>query len=429
MKKRHGLQICLTVGVMIILVLITTTIVIVMNNEKKTVDKEIPVLRINLNQVTLDEIKQGDKGLKYGGNELIIENNNEKSVFEDIIISGRGNSTWQNKKKPFNLKLSDKENLFGMGKSKKWVLLANHFDDTHLRNEAAFEFWNMMDENLKMKEEPVEVYIDEEYEGLYYLTRKIEISKSMVGLRDLNGIIVELDNINTNKDECTLSSNNNCLIIKDAVYDKNKDEALRIFLEKFNAFEKASEAKDWTTIQKVCDVDSLAKYFLVSEFSSNPDAYVSSMYFYMDGKDDKIHAGPIWDYDFAFANERWSWGRNLKLLPNAILPMKSSAFGSGVYVSNGEYKKREPNLNISRMFYWLEEMEEFRNVVSKWVDETIAGKKGEYLNELVSRAKNIRNVVERNNEKWELKHYKEETEKLLWWIFQRYDFIEKEYGS
>ena len=74
-------------------------------------------------------------------------------------------------------------------------------------------------------------------------------------------------------------------------------------------------------------------------------------------------------------------------------------------------------------------MEEFRNVVSKWVDETIAGKKGEYLNELVSRAKNIRNVVERNNEKWELKHYKEETEKLLWWIFQRYDFIEKEYGS
>ena len=49
-------------------------------------------------------------------------------------IRGRGNGTWNMSKNPYKVKLQDKVNLFGMGKSKTWVLLANYYDDSLMRN-------------------------------------------------------------------------------------------------------------------------------------------------------------------------------------------------------------------------------------------------------------------------------------------------------
>ena len=42
-------------------------------------------------------------------------------------LTAHGNSSWDySKKKPYNLKLPQKANLYGMGKAKKWALLANY---------------------------------------------------------------------------------------------------------------------------------------------------------------------------------------------------------------------------------------------------------------------------------------------------------------
>lgn len=40
-------------------------------------------------------------------------------------VAVRGHTTAHGEKKPFNIKFPDKENIFGMGKSKKWCLIAN----------------------------------------------------------------------------------------------------------------------------------------------------------------------------------------------------------------------------------------------------------------------------------------------------------------
>ena len=53
-------------------------------------------------------------------------------------IKGRGNSTWSLPKKPYRLKLDKKSNVFGMGKNKHWVLLANYYDTSLLRNTLAY---------------------------------------------------------------------------------------------------------------------------------------------------------------------------------------------------------------------------------------------------------------------------------------------------
>ena len=49
-------------------------------------------------------------------------------------IRGRGQGSWGMDKNPYKIKLEEKADLFGMGKSRTWVLLANYFDESLMRN-------------------------------------------------------------------------------------------------------------------------------------------------------------------------------------------------------------------------------------------------------------------------------------------------------
>ena len=47
----------------------------------------------------------------------------------DMEIKGRGNYSWTGfDKKPYRIKFDKKQNLFDMGKAKKWILLANYYE-------------------------------------------------------------------------------------------------------------------------------------------------------------------------------------------------------------------------------------------------------------------------------------------------------------
>ena len=60
-------------------------------------------------------------------------------TYELDYIRGRGNSTWGPDKKPYKLKLDKKAELLGMGSDKHWILLANYYDISMLRNK--FTYW------------------------------------------------------------------------------------------------------------------------------------------------------------------------------------------------------------------------------------------------------------------------------------------------
>ena len=55
-------------------------------------------------------------------------------------ICGRGSGTWFFDKKSYNLKLNRPADLLSMGSGKKWVLLANVIDESHLRNKLVYDF-------------------------------------------------------------------------------------------------------------------------------------------------------------------------------------------------------------------------------------------------------------------------------------------------
>jgi hypothetical protein len=107
--------------------------------------------------------------------------------FEDLDstimeIRGRGNSTWGNPKKPYQMKLDSKEKFLDMPKQKKWIFLAEYSDKSLLRNTIAFELGYLSTLDWTPKSEFAEVYINGEYNGTYNVSEKVEEKSARVDI-------------------------------------------------------------------------------------------------------------------------------------------------------------------------------------------------------------------------------------------------------
>ena len=107
-------------------------------------DRGVARINIDLNGVTLSEIKEGPKDIKYKGNDLQIYDNEEILRYRGVEIKGRGNLSWDQPKKSYQITFSKSTQLFDLGKTKKWILLANYLDGSYIRNDAAFVFADML---------------------------------------------------------------------------------------------------------------------------------------------------------------------------------------------------------------------------------------------------------------------------------------------
>ncbi|MCR5201671.1 MAG: CotH kinase family protein [Lachnospiraceae bacterium] len=107
------------------------------------------------------------------------------ATYELDYIRGRGNSTWLVDKKPYKVKLAKKADLFGMGKSKHWVLLANYYDYSLMRNKLTNKLAEEMGLEYTPKSISVDVVISGEYYGSYQLSQQVRIEKSSVNIDDL----------------------------------------------------------------------------------------------------------------------------------------------------------------------------------------------------------------------------------------------------
>lgn len=100
-------------------------------------------------------------------------------------IRGRGNSTWGVDKKPYKIKLDKKADLLGMGKNKHWVLLANYYDNSLLRNKITYWLGSQLNMPFTPKSEPVDVVMNGEYYGSYFLCEHVRVGKTRVNIDDL----------------------------------------------------------------------------------------------------------------------------------------------------------------------------------------------------------------------------------------------------
>ncbi len=98
----------------------------------------------------------------------------------------RGNSTAGLEKRPFKLKLENKENMLDMadGSSRHWVLLANAIDHTLMRNKLLYDFSGAIGTEYYTKSENVVLIYNGRYYGVYQLCEQIRISNDRVDVYD-----------------------------------------------------------------------------------------------------------------------------------------------------------------------------------------------------------------------------------------------------
>ena len=390
--------------------------------------KRIPIMEIVLSDVDLATVKK-DKTIRFSGNEMIFFSDGIIKKYSDLELKGHGNSTWQGDKRPFQIKFAKKTELFGGVSARKWILVANDFDASQLRNSVAFYLGRMINVQYMKGGGFAELIINDEYQGLYYAAPKVEIGKDSVDIRSDYGILMELDNLYGYENNCYYSGEKMCFIVSDAVNSDNETIAAKDFVESFDELERATKLGDYESVREIIDIDSFVRYYILNEFVVNPDAYVSSWYMYRDGPDDKIHVGPGWDYDFAFGNRNWIWNTADNFYsPELDMVREFDAMGGSFYL-DGELIEKKPDYSISRVVIRLMKMPEFKEEVRRIYNETLRGHKAELVDFIHRQAKAIKSAVLRNNKKWGEEDFEAEVNYLLDWVERRYDHFESVYGD
>ncbi|MBQ9610482.1 MAG: InlB B-repeat-containing protein [Lachnospiraceae bacterium] len=98
-----------------------------------------------------------------------------------IDIKARGNSTYYLPKKPYKLKLDTSTDMFGFGKNKHWVLLANYRDEALVRNTIADDLSKELG-LVGFDTTWVDVIMNDSYIGNYQFCEQIRINENRVNI-------------------------------------------------------------------------------------------------------------------------------------------------------------------------------------------------------------------------------------------------------
>lgn len=237
-----------------------------------------------------------------------------------LEIKARGNWTRRGfSKKPYKIKLGEKQQMLGMSKSKHYTLLA-HADDGfgYMRNYVGFNLGKRIGLPWTPSQQPVELVINGDYRGLYFLTEGIRVEKGRIEISELEdnvsdpamvsgGYVVELDNYNEENqirmEESVAMGVNVYPDILRITWDTPEvysELQKRFVTDQFSSINDCigdNSDATWSYL----DLDDAARYYLVEEMISHVEAYHGSTYLFRErGEGQKWHFSPLWDCGNAF---------------------------------------------------------------------------------------------------------------------------------
>ena len=245
-------------------------------------------------------------------------------------IKGRGNSTWHNMdKRPFEIKLPYEVSFCDMSKACNWTLLANAYDPTKIRNKLIFDTASNMGMEYAIESDWIDLYINGEYWGNYLLCKEPRIGDGGLNIPSLEktndayfnpatgfessdkkgfsysasipdisgGYLLELiSEYSLPKKKCWFSTSDNYFSLKSP--DNASVEELNYIADYMKMVDSSIQGPAQNQLQYI-DIDSFTTRFICEEFSLNEDATTASYFFYKKPDDQKLYAGPNWDYDVA----------------------------------------------------------------------------------------------------------------------------------
>ncbi len=241
------------------------------------------------------------------------------TIYSDVKIKGRGNTTWFYPKKPYTIKFSEEVSLLGMPKHRNWVLLANWIDKTCLRNAIAFEIARSTSGlSWTPRGEWVELVVNEKFMGNYYLCEQIKPGRERLDISNPSSeiendptscsFVLELD-INYGETNKFRSNHGTYYGIKGLPVNIKEPSDNELTAEQFNEIknffcstEEAIYSSNRLTTReysKHIDINSFIDWWFVHEltYNSEPD-WPKSCYMHKN-VGGKLKMGPVWDFDYA----------------------------------------------------------------------------------------------------------------------------------
>ena len=299
-----------------------------------------------------------DHSASAKGNMLMLDEGGS-TVYDGKLdqIKGRGNSTWAADKKPYQIKLKKKTDLLQSGdssnKNKTWVLLANAYDASGVRNVVSYSLAQSIGVNSPIEFRIVDLYYDGEYRGTYLLCEKVQVNSGRVKINDLEesndqanggakllddvegvnsygnpirytrgvaspvditgGYLIELDGRYANERSWFSVSTPNGLayfVCKNPEgWSYEEADYLSCFMQ--DAFDALNEDginhRTGKKTEDYIDIDSFASLYWINELAKNRDGFIfSSTYCYKDADSStgasKLIFGPAWDFDLTLGN-------------------------------------------------------------------------------------------------------------------------------
>ena len=295
----------------------------VLEDEKEAMEElarrqNIPIVRIDTKgKPILDKKNYVDGTISISDPEGLYSDVYEFKA--DMGIRGRGNSTWSFPKKPWKVKLDEKASLLGMPADKEWALLANYADRTLIRNIVAMKLSEICGFSWTPRMRSVEVYLNNEYQGVYTLCEHKKVSKDRVDI----DVVGENDNsgdavtggyyleIEEQQDEttCWWTSMGVPMMFSDP--EEPTAQQLAYVKDMFESFEQALWARNWSQTSgypKYIDVDSFVDYYIVQELTKNIDGNLRKSSFITKERGKKMEMYHLWDFDLTLGNCGYFWG-------------------------------------------------------------------------------------------------------------------------
>lgn len=233
-----------------------------------------------------------------------------------LQIRGRGNSSWQKRKKPYKLKFTKKQKPFGFPKSKHFALLAHAGTQTYMQGETAYEIARVIGLGWVPRSYPVEVVLNGVNVGVYAFSETVRIDEGRLEINEQpenntdpatidDGWLVEIDaTIDTPQIvvcQNYLGTEENPRRFTIKTPEVLSDVQLQWITEQLTdathaIYNPDKLSGDW---KEYFDLASLARYYIVQEVSCNFDAFTSSTYMHH-SSGGKWTFGPIWDSE-------WTW--------------------------------------------------------------------------------------------------------------------------
>ncbi len=317
------------------------------------ITSNLPLIKINTNGQTIPEeykITADMEIIDNGPGNLNNFTDSANGYNGKIGIEIRGASSTLFDKKGFGIETRDalgnnnNVSLLGMPSENDWVLHGPYADKSLFRNYLTY-YIGMQLGGYQPRVRLCELFLDNQYWGVYVLIEKIKRDNNRVDIAKLTpadtlgdeltgGYIYKIDRDDGPENGwfspygygyyAFHHPNSSDLHPLQKAYIKNHMNAFEAMMNTLNYNNPTTGYPAWI------DVPSFIDYMMMQEITRNIDAYRLSAFMYKDKDSDggKIHGGPIWDFNLGYGNEDFcdngnaiGWAFNLRFVCGAPFPV------------------------------------------------------------------------------------------------------------